>query len=148
MEVILLEDVKTLGKKGQVIKVNEGYARNCLLKKNLAIEATTVNLNNLKLKNANYEKQAKERLEEAKKLAEILKEASVTLSIKIGAGGKTFGSISGKEIAQAIKEQLKLDIDKKKLHIVEPIKSLGTHIVKVKIHPEVTGELAVKVTEE
>lgn len=148
MEVILLEDVKTLGKKGQVIKVNEGYARNCLLKKNLAIEATTVNLNNLKLKNANYEKQAKERLEEAKKLAEILKEASVTLSIKTGAGGKTFGSISGKEIAQAIKEQLKLDIDKKKLHIVEPIKSLGTHIVKVKIHPEVTGELAVKVTEE
>lgn len=148
MEVILLEDVKTLGKKGEVVKVNEGYGRNCLLKKNLAMEATPVNLNNLKLKNANSERIAKEKLEEAKKLAIELKELSITLSIKTGAGGKTFGSISGKEISQAVKEQLKLDIDKKKLHIEEPIKSLGMHIVKVKIHPEVMGELTVKVVEE
>lgn len=147
MEVILLENVPKLGKKGEVIKVNEGYARNCLFRKNLAIEATSVNLNNLKLQNANNAKIAKEKLEEAKKLAEELKEALVTVSIKTGAGGKTFGSISGKEIAQAIKDQLNMDIDKKKLHIEEPIKSLGTHIVKIKLHPEVTGELAVKVKE-
>ena len=148
MEVILLEDVKTLGKKGQLIKVNEGYGRNCLLKKKLAIEATPTNINNMKLQNANNEKLAKQKLEEAKCLAAQLKESSVTLKIKTGAGGKTFGSISGKEISQAVKDQLKMEIDKKKLNIEEPIKSLGTHIVKVKIHPEVTGELAVKVIEE
>lgn len=148
MEVILLEDVKSVGKKGEIIKVNEGYARNCLIKKNLAVEATAVNKNNLKLKNANNEKIAKEKLAAAKALAEELKELSVTLKIKTGEGGKTFGSISGKEIAQAIKEQLGKEIDKKKLVIDEPIKSLGTHIIKIKIHPEVTGELSVKVKEQ
>lgn len=147
MEVILLEDVKALGKKGQVVKVNEGYARNCLLKKNLAVEANAVNKNNLKLQNANNEKIAKEKLADAKKLAEVLKESSVNVKIKTGAGGKTFGSISGKEVSQAIKDQLKLEIDKKKLVMDEQIKSLGTHIVKVKLHPEVTGEIAVKVVE-
>ena len=144
MEVILLEDVKALGKKGQVVKVNEGYARNCLLKKNLAVEANAVNKNNLKLQNANNEKIAKEKLADAKKLAEVLKESSVTVKIKTGAGGKTFGSISGKEVSQAIKDQLKLEIDKKKLVMDEQIKSLGTHIVKGKLHPEVTGEIPVK----
>lgn len=147
MEVILLEDVKALGKKGQVVNVNEGYARNCLLKKKLAVEATPVNMNNLKLQNANKEKLAKEKLEEAKALADKLKESSITLSIKTGVGGKTFGSISGKEIEQAVKSQLSLEIDKKKIHMDEAIKSLGTHIVKVKLHPEVTAELAVKVVE-
>lgn len=148
MEVILLEDVKALGKKGQVIKVNEGYARNCLLKKKLAVEATSVNMNNLKLQNANNEKIAKEKLAAAKDLAGKLKESSITLPIKVGAGGKTFGSISGKEIEQAVKSQLELEIDKKKINIDEPIKSLGTHIVKIKLHPEVTAELSVKVVEE
>lgn len=147
MEVILLEDVKALGKKGQVVKVNEGYGRNCLLKKKLAVEATAVNMNNLKLQNANNEKIAKEKLETAKSLAEKLKDSSVTLSVKTGAGGKTFGSISGKEIEQAVKTQLNLDIDKKKIRMEETIKSLGTHIVKIKLHPEVTAELAVKVVE-
>lgn len=147
MEVILLEDVKSLGKKGQVIKVNEGYARNCLLKKKLAVEATSVNLNNLKLQNANNEKIAKEKLDAAKVLADKLKEASVTVSVKTGVGGKTFGSISSKEIEQAVKEQLQLEIDKKKIRMDEAIKSLGTHIVKIKLHPEVTAELSVKVVE-
>ena len=147
MKVILLEDVKSLGKKGQIVDINEGYARNCLLKKKLGVEATPVNMNNLKLQNANKEKIAKEKLDEAKVLAEKLKESSITLSIKTGAGGKTFGSISGKEIEQAVKSQLSLEIDKKKIHMDETIKSLGTHIVKVKLHPEVTAELAVKVVE-
>ena len=148
MEVILLEDVKALGKKGEVVKVSEGYGRNCLLKKNLAVEANAVNKNNLKLQNANNEKLAKERLEAAKTLAAELKEASVSVSIKTGEGGKTFGSVSSKEIAQAIKEQLGKDIDKKKICIDEAIKSLGTHIVKIKLHPEVTGDLSVKVKEQ
>lgn len=147
MKVILLEDVKSLGKKGQIVDVNEGYARNCLLKKKLGVEATPVNMNNLKLQNANKEKIAKEKLDEAKALAGKLKESSITLPIKTGAGGKTFGSISGKEIEQAVKSQLNLEIDKKKIHMDETIKSLGTHIVKVKLHPEVTAELAVKVVE-
>ena len=148
MEVILLEDVKALGKKGQIVKVNEGYARNFILKKKLGIEATAANLNDLKLQNANNEKIAKEKLDSAKSLAEKMKEISVTVGIKTGAGGKVFGSVSAKEIAEAAKKQLGLEIDKKKLVLPEPIKSLGTHIVKVKLHPEVTAELSVKVTEE
>src|SRR5574344_2182742 len=134
MQVILLEDVKALGKKGQMVEVNDGYARNFILKKKLGIEATATNLNDLKLKEANNEKLAKERLEEAKKLAEVIKEASVSVSIKTGTGGKTFGSISTKEVAQAVKSQLKLDIDKKKMQIDEPIKSLGCHMVTIKLH--------------
>lgn len=148
MEVILLEDVKSVGKKGEIVKVNDGYARNCLLKKNLGIEATPKNLNDLKLKNANNAKLEQERLDNAKKLAEDLKEKSVTVKIKTGAGGKVFGSVSSKEIAEAIKKQLNLEFDKKKMLLDEPIKSLGTHIVKIKLHQEVIGELAVKVVEE
>ncbi len=148
MEVILLEDVKSLGKKGQVVKVSEGYARNFILKKNLGLEANSKNLNDLKLQEANNAKIAKEKLEKAKGLAEELKEASVTVKLKVGAGGKTFGSISAKEIAQAVKEQLNLDIDKKKMVLQDAIKSLGGHIVQIKLHPEVTAELTVKVVEE
>lgn len=148
MEVILLEDVKSVGKKGQVVTVNDGYARNCIIKKKLGIEATPKNINDLKLKNANNAKIEKEKLEEAKKLSEELKEMSVTVKIKTGAGGKVFGSVSSKEIAEAIKKQLNLELDKKKMLLDEPIKSLGTHIIKIKIHPEVIGQLAIKVEEE
>lgn len=148
MEVILLEDVKSVGKKGQVVTVNDGYARNCLLKKKLGIEATPANINDLKLKNANNAKVEKEKLEAAKKLSVELKEMSVTLKIKTGAGGKVFGSVSSKEIADAIKKQLNLEFDKKKMLLDEPIKSIGTHIIKIKLHPEVIAELSVKVVEE
>lgn len=148
MEVILLEDVKSLGKKGEVVKVSESYGRNCIIKKKLGVEATNKNLNDLKLQNANNAKVAQEKLDSAKKLAEELKEMSVTVKLKSGAGGKTFGSISAKEISTAAKEQLQLELDKKKLILAEPIKSLGCHIVQVKLHPEVTGELTVKVVEE
>ncbi|MDE5780539.1 MAG: 50S ribosomal protein L9 [Lachnospiraceae bacterium] len=148
MEVILLEDVKSLGKKGELVKVNEGYARNFILKKNLGIEATPKNLNDLKLKKANEEKLAKERLEEAKKLADDIEKMSVTLKMKSGEGGRTFGSISTKEIAGAVKNQLKIELDKKKLVLDEPIRTLGTHIVSVKLHKDVMGKLTVKVIEE
>lgn len=148
MQVILLQDVKALGKKGQMVEVNDGYARNFILKKKLGLEATASNINDLKLKEANNEKLAKEKLEEAKVLAEKIKEASVTVAIKTGTGGKTFGSVSTKEVAQAVKNQLKLDIDKKKMQLPEPIKSLGCHMVTIKLHPIVSAQLTVKVVEE
>jgi len=145
MEVILLEDVKSLGKKGEIVKVNEGYARNFILKKKLGIEATTKNLNDLKLKQANEVKVAKEQLEQAKALAAKVEEKPVTVTIKAGEGGKTFGSVSTKEISTAVTAQLGFDLDKKKMQLTEPIKSLGTHIVPVKLHKDVTAKLTVKV---
>ena len=148
MKVILLEDVKSLGKKGELVEINEGYARNFILKKKLGLEATTKNLNDLKLKKANEEKVAKEQLEAAKVFAEELKEKVVKVSIKTGEGGRVFGSVSTKEIAAAAKTQLGLDIDKKKIQLKETIKTLGTHNVPVKLHPKVTVELKVVVTEE
>ena len=147
MKVILLEDVKALGKKGEMVNVNDGYARNFILPKKLGIEATAKNINDLKLKKANEEKQAKELLEQARIFAEDLKEKSVTVSIKTGEGGKTFGSVSTKEIAAAAREQLGLDIDKKKLQLTEPIRTLGTTIVPYKVHPKVVAQLTIKVKE-
>lgn len=147
MKVILLEDVKSLGKKGQIVDVSDGYARNFIFAKKLGLEANPKNLNDLKLKKAHEDKVAAQRLEEAKKFAEELKGVQIVLSIKAGEGGKLFGSISSKEIAQAAKDQLNLDIDKKKLVLPSPIKAVGTTLVPIKLHPQVTGELKVIVNE-
>lgn len=147
MEIVLLEDVKALGKKGQVVKVNDGYARNFILPKKLGVEATSKNLNDLKLQKANAAKIAAEQLAAAKELAEKIEKLSVTLKMKAGEGGKAFGSVSGKEIAAAAAEQLKLDIDKKKLVLPDPIKTFGNHEVPVKLHKDVTAKLTVKVVE-
>ena len=147
MDIVLLEDVKALGKKGQVVKVNDGYARNFILPKKLGIEATTKNLNDLKLQKANEEKLLAEQLEAAKELAAKIGEASITLTIRAGEGGRAFGSVSGKEIAQAIQSQLGYDIDKKKLILPEPLKTFGSHEVPIKIHKDVTAKLIVKVLE-
>lgn len=146
MEVILLADVKSLGKKGDIVSVNEGYARNMLFKKKLAVEATAANRNDLKLKNKNDAKVAAEKLATAKALAEKIDKSTVTIAIKTGENGKTFGSISSKEIATEAKSQLGLDIDKKKIVLAETIKTIGTHKAKIKLHPEVQAELTVKVT--
>ena len=147
MKVILLQDVKALGKKGEVVNVNDGYARNFILPKKLGVEANGKNLNDLKLQKNNEAKVAQEHLDAAKKLAEELKAGKVVLTMKVGEGGRTFGSVSSKEIAEAVKEQMHLDIDKKKIQLKEQIKTLGTHIVSVKLHPEVTAELSVSVKE-
>lgn len=147
MEIVLLEDVKTLGKKGQVVKVNDGYARNFILPKKLGIEASSKNLNDLKLQRANDDRIAAEQLQAAKDLAASLAEKSVTLAIKAGEGGRAFGSVSSKEIAKAIADQLGMEIDKKKLILPEALKTFGTHEVPIKIHKEVIAKLAVKVTE-
>ena len=148
MKVILLQDVKSLGKKGEIVNVNDGYARNFILPKKLGVEATGKNLNDLKLQKNNEKKVAQENLDAAKKLAAELAEGKVELAIKVGEGGRAFGSVSSKEIAVAVKEQMNLDVDKKKIQLKEAIKSLGTHIVSVKLHPEVTAELKVVVKEE
>ena len=113
MKVILLEDVKSLGKKGQIVNVSDGYARNMILPKKLGVEATSKNLNDLKLRKANEEKVAQENLDAAKAFAEELSTKEVILTLKVGEGGRTFGSVSSKEISEAAKKQLNLDIDKK-----------------------------------
>ena len=148
MKVILLEDVKSLGKKGDIVDINDGYARNFILKKKLGLEASGKNLNDLKLKKENENKQAQEILEAAQALGEKLATGVIKLSMKVGEGGKTFGSITGKEIAEAIKGQLDLEVDKKKISLKEPIKSLGTHMVTIKLHPKVSSDLTVVVKEE
>ena len=148
MKVILLQDVKSLGKKGEIVNVNDGYARNFILPKKMGVEATGKNLNDLKLQKNNEKKVAQENLDNAKELAAKLAEGQVELQIKVGEGGRTFGSVSSKEIAAAVKEQMGLDVDKKKIQLKEAIKSLGFHNVAVKLHPEVTAELKVHVKEE
>ena len=148
MKVILLQDVKSLGKKGEIVNVNDGYARNFILPKKMGVEATGRNLNDLKLQKNNEKKVAEEQLASAKALAEKLGQGKVEQAIKVGEGGRAFGSVSSKEIAAAVKEQMGLDVDKKKIQLKETIKSLGTHNVPVKLHPEVTAELKVVVKEE
>lgn len=148
MKVILLQDVKSLGKKGEIVNVNDGYARNFILPKKLGVEANNKNLNELKLQKKKEEKIAQENLDAAKQLKEKIEAGKVVLSIKVGEGGRTFGSVSSKEIAAAVKDQMGLDVDKKKIQLKEAIKTLGMHPVPVKLHTEVTAELKVSVVEE
>lgn len=148
MKVILLEDVKALGKKGDIVNVSDGYARNALFTKKLAVEANGKNLNDLKLQNQHADKVAAENLAEAKALADKLKEVTVQLKIRTGEGGKSFGAVSSKEIVEALKAQSGIIIDKKKIKLAESLKNLGTYEVKVKLHPEVVAELAVKIEAE
>ena len=148
MKVILLQDVKSLGKKGEIVNVNDGYARNFILPKKLGLEANGKNMNDLKLQKNNEAKVAKEHLEATKELAKQLEAGKVEVAIKVGEGGKVFGSVSNKEIAAEVKKQLGLEIDKKKVQLKDALKTLGTHKVPVKLHPEVTAEVTVEVKEE
>ena len=148
MKVILLEDVKSLGKKGDICDVSDGYARNFIIPKKKGVEATPDNLNNLKLKNANEAKVARENLENAQALAAQLADKTVVIRVKVGEGGKLFGAIASKEIAAAVLDQTGLELDKKKIVLADPIKALGEHKVKVKLHKDVTANLLVKVEEE
>lgn len=147
MKVILLQDVKALGKKGDTVNVSDGYARNMLFPKKLGVEATAKNMNDLKLQKANQAKVAQEQLDAAKAFAEVIAKKEVVVAIKVGEGGRTFGSVSSKEIAEAAKAQHDLDIDKKKIQLASPIKAIGTTSVPVKLHPQVTAELKVTVKE-
>ena len=147
MKVILLQDVKSLGKQGDIVDVSNGYARNMLLPKKLGAEATPKALNDLKLKKAHEDKLAAESLADAKDLAEKINASSVNIKIKTGANGKVFGSVSAKEIAEASRDQLGLEIDKKKLQLSAPIKELGEFPVDIKLHTQVTARLKVIVSE-
>ena len=140
--------MKGQGKKGEIKEVSTGYAHNFLFKKNLAVEATTENVNKQKAREAGDARKAAEILAEAKKLAETLKETQVTLKTKSGEGGRVFGSITSKQVADALKDQHKITIDKRKILLDEPIKSLGFTNVPVKLHPEVSTELRVQVVAE
>lgn len=147
MKVIFLQDVKGQGKKGETKEVSDAYARNVLLKKGLAAEANSANLNRLQAQSKAAEKKALEELEEAKRQAAVLEKTEVNLKTKAGEGGRVFGSITSKQIADAL-EAMKLKVDKRKIHLEEPIKTLGTTVVTVKLHPEVTAELRVHVQAE
>ncbi len=148
MKVILLEDVKSLGKKDEIVTVSDGYARNMIFPKKLGVEATSKNLNDLKLRNQHADKVAQENYEAALALADELKDKKVVVKMKGGEGGRTFGSVSTKEIAAAAKEQLGLELDKKKMQLTEPIKSFGMAEVPIKLHPKVIGKFTVHVVEE
>ncbi|MCI8738334.1 MAG: 50S ribosomal protein L9 [Lachnospiraceae bacterium] len=147
MKIILTQDVKKLGKKGGIIEVSDGYARNYILPQKLGVEANSKNLNDLKLQKSNEEKTMQRLLEEAQALAEKIGKQTVVVSMKAGEGGKVFGSVSSKEIAAAIKAQSDLEIDKKKIQLSEPIRSFGVHEAGIKLHPQVTATLRVKVEE-
>lgn len=148
MKVILLQDVKALGKKGELVNVNDGYARNFILPKKLGLEANSTNMNNLKLQKQKEDRAAAQELADAKALAEKLKDVTIELQVKTGEGGRVFGSVSAKEIVAAAKSQKNLVIDKKKLLIDEPLKSCGMHIIKVRLHKDVVGEFKVHVSEK
>ncbi len=147
MKVILLQDVKSLGKKGDIVEVSDGYARNAIFPKKLGVEANAKNRNDLKLQNQHADKVAQENYEAALALAKELEDKKVTLKMKAGEGGRTFGSVSTKEIAQAVKEQLGMELDKKKMQLADPIRSFGMTEVAIKLHPKVMGKFTVHVVE-
>lgn len=148
MKVILLQDVRALGKKDDVVEVSDGYARNYIIPQKKGIQATPDNLNNLKLQKANRARLEKKQYEEAVALGKKIEENPVVIKVKVGTGGKLFGAISSKEISQALKAQHDIDVDKKKLVVPEPIKETGSHEIKVKLHKDVSCTLTVKVEEE
>lgn len=147
MKIILIQDVKKLGKKGDIIEANDGYARNYIIPQKLGVEANNKNMNDLKLQKSNEVKVAQEQLDAAKKFAEDLAKLEVVVKIKAGEGGKVFGSVSSKEIAIAAKDQCGVELDKKKIQLADPIKTFGVHEVAIKLHSQVTGSLKVKVQE-
>ena len=147
MKMILLQDVKSVGKKGDLINASEGYAKNFLLPRKLAVEATKSNLNDYELKQKAEAKRKQEELEKAQATAKELEDKVVTIKVKTGGNGKLFGSVTNKEVAEEIVKQTKLDIDKKKVSIGDPIKMLGERTEVIKLHPKVTAEVKVKIVE-
>ncbi len=147
MKVILLQDIKGTGKKGDVINASDGHARNYLIPRNLAKEATDGNVKLLEHQNASKAKRAEDELTAAKQLAEDISKLEITVKTKAGEGGRLFGSITNKDVADLIKENHKLDIDKKKIALDQPIRTLGTTNVTIKVYPKVTAQIKVHVVE-
>ncbi len=147
MKIILLEDVKGVGKKGDAINASEGYAKNFLIPKKLGIEANASNMNDLKLKKQSEDKRKAEELKEAQDLKDDIEKKSVTVLVKTGDNGKLFGSVTNKEIGAALEEQAGIKVDKKKIVLSDSIKMVGEKTVSVKLHPKVTAELKVYIKE-
>ncbi|MBQ6695112.1 MAG: 50S ribosomal protein L9 [Lachnospiraceae bacterium] len=147
MKIILLQDEKKLGKKGEIIEASEGYARNYIIPKKIGVEATPKNMNDLKLQKANEAKVAQEQLEAAQELAKVLETKQVVVKMKAGEGGRAFGSVSTKEIVAEFKAQHGIELDKKKIVLADSLKNFGNYEVAIKLHPQVTGKFTVKVTE-
>lgn len=145
MKVILLSDIKGVGKKDQIINANDGYARNYLFPRKLAVEATTGNLGNLKAKQESNQYRKDVQKEEAIKLANKLKEMTLTIKVKAGENGKIFGGVTAKEIAENLKTQYNIEIDKKKINLSETIKTLGSQVVDIKLYEGVIGRIKVEV---
>ncbi len=148
MKVILLEDVKNVGKKGALINAKDGYANNFLFPKKLAIEATPTNLKNLENAKKKQEEKEMEIFQEAKKLEEELMKVTIVIKTKAGENGKLFGSITTKEIAEQLEEKNGISIDKRKFELDETIKSVGEYAVRIKLHPKVVAKIQVIVTEK
>ena len=145
MKVILKADIKGVGKKDQVINASDGYARNFLFPKNLAVEANKENMSKLKAKqDSNAFKKSQEK-EEARKIAEKLSKIQLKIPVKAGENGKIFGGVSAKEIAELLKENYKIEIDKKKIELKETIKTLGAKTIQIKLYEGITGNLKIDV---
>jgi len=148
MKVVLLQDVKSLGKKDDIVNVSDGYARNFLFPKKLAVEATVGKLNEISDKKSSLENKKKKELEQAKALAEKLNKVEIVIKTKAGVNGKLFGSITAKDIADLLNQKHKIEVDKKKIVLDDAIKSLGTYEVEIKVYPEVTAKVKVTVAQE
>ena len=148
MKVILQQDVKNIGKKGEIVEVAEGYGRNFLLPRGLAVEASAGNVRKVEHQKQTESNKAARELKEAQKIGAKLKDQDVQVSARVGEGGKLFGSVTTQEIADQIRRQFSVEIDKRKIDLKEPIKSLGTHPVTVKVHPQVHVPVKVKVVGE
>lgn len=147
MKVILLDDIKGVGKKNEIVNASEGYAKNYLFPKKLAVEANKSNVNHLDNIKKNQEAKRQEELEQARLLGDEIEKKQIKIAVKIGNNGKLFGAVTNKEISAALKEQAGLDIEKKKIVLSEPIKDLGQRQVDIKLHPKVTAKLNVSVEE-
>lgn len=143
MKVILTQDVKKVGKKGELLEVKDGFARNSLLPKGLAVEATAVTMNQRKLEQRSEDKKKQEELDAANAIKEAINDKKIEIGIKVGEGGRVFGSVTSKEIAESIKSALNVSIDKKKIQLAQPIKAVGTKTVAIKLHGKVTAEVTV-----
>ncbi|MDD2233330.1 MAG: 50S ribosomal protein L9 [Desulfitobacteriaceae bacterium] len=147
MKVILLTEVKALGKKGQVCEVADGYARNFLLPRGLAVEATSGNMQDMAHKKAIEEKRKENEKQMALVLAEKLNKLTVEVATRIGEGGRLFGSVTNKEIAEMLKKRYSIDLDKRKIEVKEPIKALGNYVVQVRLYPDIVAKVQIQVIE-
>ncbi len=146
MKVILLQDIKGVGKKEQIINASDGYAKNFLIPKKMAVEANAANVRKLEKQHAEEAAKAQAELEAAQKLAKEIEAKAINIKVKVGSNGKLFGAVTNKEVAASLKEQFNIDIDKKKI-AVDPIKSVGDAEASIKLHPQVTAKLKISVSE-